>query len=316
MIPGHHAPLLEPGEGREMAETAQRAQRADGRLAAALAHPAPTPPAPSARYLDDLDHRPDLPRELGRQLVATARAGDARSRARLVEAFLPLIASEARRYANAPGAERLELTQEGVVGLLRALERSDPERAPFWPQARWWARQAMERLVAELGNAVVLSDESLRRLSRLKAAHEELAAGGASEAPVAALAARAGIEPEEAMRLLAATAPPPSADQPRTTPDGEPVGPFGDLQADPLPEAEYQRVLDAIEAEALLPLLSSLSDRERTVLRARFGLEGEPAQERRRIGERLGLSPERVRRIERHALGKLAAAAGAPRDRP
>jgi len=82
---------------------------------------------------------------------------------------------------------------------------------------------------------------------------------------------------------------------------------FGELVADPLAEGEYERVLAAIEAEELHALLAGLSDREREVVRARFGLDGEELS-RREIGERLGLSGERVRQIEQRALAKLGPA--------
>jgi RNA polymerase sigma factor (sigma-70 family) len=82
---------------------------------------------------------------------------------------------------------------------------------------------------------------------------------------------------------------------------------------DPLGDAEYERVLNAIEGEELLALLAGLSDRERGVVRARYGLDGQE-QSLREIGAALGLSAERVRRLEQRALGKLAAAAGVDRS--
>ncbi len=90
------------------------------------------------------------------------------------------------------------------------------------------------------------------------------------------------------------------------------VGTFGDLLVDPLAEGDYERVLDAIEIEHLLALLAALSERERDILRARYGLDGDE-QSLRQIGARLGLSAERVRQLEDRALGKLAAAAGLAR---
>jgi RNA polymerase sigma factor (sigma-70 family) len=88
------------------------------------------------------------------------------------------------------------------------------------------------------------------------------------------------------------------------------VGTFGELLADPLAEDAYEDVLEQIRVEGLHDLLATLSDRERGVLHDRYGLDG-PESSLRDIGDRLGLSAERVRQIERRALGKLAAATGA-----
>ena len=89
------------------------------------------------------------------------------------------------------------------------------------------------------------------------------------------------------------------------------IGSFGDLLVDPLAEGEYERVLEAIEVQELLALLAGLSERERTILRARYGLDHGEQQSLRAIAAQFGLSAERVRQLERRALGKLAAAAGA-----
>jgi RNA polymerase primary sigma factor len=119
---------------------------------------------------------------------------------------------------------------------------------------------------------------------------------------------RAGVDRRDAEEVLAATMPPRSFEEPITAADGGMIGSFGDLVDDPRAQDAYDRALDAIEAEELLPLLSVLSARERRILAARYGLDGEP-QSRRQIAERLGLSVSRVRDIEQRALGKLRRAA-------
>jgi RNA polymerase primary sigma factor len=86
------------------------------------------------------------------------------------------------------------------------------------------------------------------------------------------------------------------------------VGAFGELLADPLSEDAYEDLLDHSEIEQIRALLGSLNDRERMILRARYGV-GRPEESLRDIGERIGLSGERVRQIEQRALGKLRAAA-------
>src|SRR3954467_9280780 len=83
-----------------------------------------------------------------RALVVAAKHRRGEARTQLVDAFGPLVASYARRYRNKPGVERDELMQQGVVGLLRALERFDTERGtPFWAYAAWWVREAMQELI-------------------------------------------------------------------------------------------------------------------------------------------------------------------------
>ena len=95
-------------------------------------------------------------------------------------------------------------------------------------------------------------------------------------------------------------------DEPVKGADGE-LGAFGELLADPLAEDAYEQLLDHSEIEQVRALLGSLNERERMILRARYGLDG-PEQSLREVGERIGLSGERVRQIENRALGKLRAA--------
>ena len=297
-----------PGEA--LVSAAGRNRLADRELAGELQRPEPAGRAASARYLEELDRRARLPQSVERELIAAAQTGDARARARLVEAFLPLVASVARLYRDSPRVERLELLQEGVVGLLRALERFDPERGvPFWAYASWWVRQAMQQLVADLTRPVVLSDRALRQLARLKDAHRQAVAAHGREPSRQQLIALSGLGADQVDDLLAIDQAPRSLDEPIHAEDGV-VGTFGELLADPLADGEYERVLAAIQAQELLALLGGLSDRERQILRARYGLDGEE-QSLRQVAERLGLSAERVRQLEQRALGKLAATAAA-----
>jgi RNA polymerase sigma factor (sigma-70 family) len=293
-----------------LAAAALRARRADRALAAGLGRPGPAGATVASGYLDELEHRPILPQPVERELVAAAQAGDRRARARLVEAFMPLIASVARIYRDSPRIERMELLQEGVVGLLRALERYDPTRGtPFWPYAAWWVRQAMQQLVSELTRPVVLSDRALRQLARVRDAHRATVRETGTEPTREELTRRTGLSEQQIDDLYSLERTPRSTDEPIVAAEGA-VGTFGDLLVDPLAEDEYERVLEAIEAAELLAVLAGLSERERTILRARYGLDDGEEQSLRTIAARFGLSAERVRQLERRALGKLAAAAG------
>jgi RNA polymerase sigma factor (sigma-70 family) len=294
----------------ELRGDAQRNRRLDRDLARELGRPEPAGAVADAGYVRRLAGRPALPETAERELLARARGGDPAARAELVEAFLPLIGSVARAYRATPSIQRVELLQEGVVGLLRALDRYDPGRGvPFWAYASFWVRQAMQQLVAELTRPTVLSDRALRQLARLKDAHLDAMLERGREPGRDELAERTGLPADQVDDLLAVDRAPRSLHEPLVGEEGA-TGTFGELLADPLAEEDYERVLTAIASEELLGLLSGLSDRERTILRARYGLDGEE-RSLRQIAAGLGMSAERIRQLERRALGKLAAAAGA-----
>jgi RNA polymerase primary sigma factor len=301
-----------PGERITDAESdllqseSERARTLDHALADELRHQRPGGETSSATYLRALRRQPPASDE--RALVAAAQAGDAQARERLVELFLPMIAGVARVYRGSETITRVELMQEGVVGLLRALERYDiATGVPFWGYASWWVRQAMQQLIAELTRPLVLSDRALRHLSQIKRAHQAYLTHHGREPTEQQLAEDSGLSRGQVGELIGLDGAPRSIDDPVSGPEGE-LGVFGELIADPLATEAYEQLLDRSEIEQVRALLGSLNERERTVLRARYGL-GEPEQSLRDIGERLGLSGERVRQIEGRALGKLRAAA-------
>lgn len=303
----------ETGRHEELHAEIGRAGRLDRKLAHDLGRPAPDRTASSSDYVESLERRPILPAAMERELVVRAKEGDSAAKAQIIEAFMPLISSVARTYRSGH-VQRLELLQEGVVGLLRALEGFDPDRGtPFWAYASWWVRQAMQQLVSELTRPVVLSDRALRSLARIKDAHRESLQRIGREATRDELAERTGLSGRQIDDLLATERAPRSLEEPVAGDEGA-IGTFGDLLVDPIAEDEYEQVLSNIEVQELHTVLAGLSDRERDVLRLRYGLDGDE-HTLREVGGQLGLSGERVRQIERRALAKLAGTTDEPRDR-
>ena len=240
-------------------------------------------------------------------LVARAQTGDAAARAELIERFLPLINSLARRYA-AEGLEHADLVQEGCVGVLRALERFDSSRgAPFAAYASWWIRQALQEARSDFVRPLRLPPDALRQLARLKSEHDRVYAFERRDASAGELAERTSTDLAQVEALLAADKRTRSLSEPVEAVEGE-TGSLGDLLEDPVSADAYDEVLDAIAGQQLRALLGRLTERERDIVNARFGFD-RPGEKLIDVAERLGISAERVRQLEERALVKLRHAA-------
>jgi RNA polymerase primary sigma factor len=219
-----------------------------------------------------------------------------------------MIASVAHAYRRSTAVAREELLQEGVVGLLRALERFDPDRGvPFWGYAAWWVRQAMQQVVSELSRPMVLSDRALRQLARIKNAQRRFEQARRREATSAELAAIIGLPRSQVESLLGTERTARGLDEPTGAEAGEGAT-VGELLADPRAQEAYERVPQRVLAAQVPALLDHLTKRERTVIRSRYGL-GERQRTLREVAPELGVSAERVRQIEQESLAKLGAAA-------
>jgi RNA polymerase sigma factor (sigma-70 family) len=246
-------------------------------------------------------------------LVLAAKAGDPRAREELIERYLPLVVATARSF-RAEGLDFTDLVQEGVVGLLRALERFDPDRgAPFGAYAKPWVRYSLQELRKDFMRPMGLSRQALRELSRLKSEYQRLYVAKGHEPSLSEVAERAGIDRDRAEELARANT------WPRSLYDEVPAdeAPLGGRQIvrlseqveDPVSADAYEEVLDRIAGAQLRALLTRLSERERDILTARFGLDGAPPELLADIAERLGLGVDQVRRLEQRALAKLRQAA-------
>jgi RNA polymerase primary sigma factor len=240
-----------------------------------------------------------------RALVLAARRGDPAARSKLVEAYTGSIARLAAVYRGARAVDHADLMQQGIVGLLQALARYDPEvGTPFWAYASWWVRREMQEMVADLSRPTAMSDRALRQLMRVKRARHEHLQAQRREPSTAELVAATGLRSDRVEALVAVDRPAQPLEEP---PHADPHGSsdtFRDLLADPRSQDDYDRVERRLEADELRLRRDALGERERIVLRARFGFDG-PERTLREIGHELRLSPERVRQIHEQALDQL-----------
>jgi RNA polymerase primary sigma factor len=238
--------------------------------------------------------------------VRAAQCGDRAAREQVLDDFLPLVERVARSYAGVTSLEREELVQEGVVGLFTALERYDCALGvPFWAYASWWVRRMMQRLVAELTLPVVLSDRAMRQLASVKHARQDHEQAYHREPSSGELVERTGYTQDQLDSLMCVELCPRSLEEQLQGDDGA-AGTLADLFADPRAEDGYDTVERELDAEALRHMPNDLADRERVVLRARYGFDG-PPQTLQAVGHEIHLTAERVRQIQQHALETLRA---------
>jgi RNA polymerase primary sigma factor len=262
---------------------------------------------PDPRYDQPRTHSVRLDPAAERALVLAAREGDPRERERLVRVFLPVIAGVAQIYRGVPAVEQGELLQEGVVGLLRALERYDPEvGAPFWAYACWWVRQSMQQLVSELARPIVLSDRAWRQLTLLRDCRETWLREHGTEPTPVQLADATGLRVAQVDRLLIASKHQRALEEPIAGNDADGAT-LADVLPDPRQDDPYETVPRRMAIAQLPQLLSRLTPREHRVIRGRYGLDGCEETLGEIAGE-FGVSAERVRQIEQGALTRLRAA--------
>jgi len=258
-------------------------------------------------YLKEIVRIPLLTREQESELGRRARAGDAAARARLTEANLRLVVQIARRYLNR-GLPLPDLIEEGNIGLLRAVEKFDAERGTrFATYATWWIRQAIVRALANQARTIRLPVHIELLLGRYKREQQRLTQELERPPTMEELATALGTTLEQVEELEEIRLQPVSLE----TPIGEGEGRVSDLIADPSADPRDTLVSLFRERTDLVSVLDDLAANERTVLRRRFGLEGDPPEKLEAIGQRLGLTRERIRQIEAAGLRKLRALLGA-----
>lgn len=256
------------------------------------------------QYLREIRQIPRLTPEEERELARRCAQGDEEAIRKMVNANLRLVVSVAKEYSGR-GVPLMDLIQEGSIGLLAAARKFDYTRdLRFSTYATKWIRQGVTRCLLNHAGAIRVPVHTAERMRKVQAAQAVLRQEQGTEPTAEEIAARVDMPKEKVAELLQLSPDVCSLDVPVGDEDKSSFGNLiEDLEA-PQPQEELVRkeLNDAIDR-----LLSNLTERQQTILRLHFGMEDGVCHSLEEIGQKLGISKERVRQVEKQAMDKLQA---------
>jgi RNA polymerase primary sigma factor len=253
-------------------------------------------------YLREIGKTPLLTPQEEIQLAARIKRGDKAARAHMIKANLRLVVKIAHDYSNL-GLPLLDLVSEGNIGLMKAVERFDPAKGgKLSTYAAWWIKQSIKRALANQSKTIRLPVHLVDKIAKVKrlalAMSEELGREPTDDE----LAAEVGISASKLSQLRTVSIRPASLDAPLNDEDGTE---FGELVGDDSAVDPAENLSDKDLQEEVADLLGVLDDRERKIINSRFGLDGGKARTLEEVGQKFGVTRERIRQLQNIALAKL-----------
>jgi RNA polymerase primary sigma factor len=236
------------------------------------------------------------------ELAARIKKGDKKAREQMIKANLRLVVKIAHDYEGF-GLPLLDLISEGNIGLMKAVERFDPAKGgKLSTYGSWWIKQSIKRALANQSKTIRLPVHLVDKISKMRRVAMKLQEEFGREPTDEELAEELGMTPSRVAQMRTAAIRPASLDAPIG--DDESNN-FSEVIPDENAETPYEQLEDQTVTRMLQEMVKTLDPRESTILRYRFGLDGGTEKTLEEVGEKFGVTRERVRQIQNIALNKL-----------
>jgi RNA polymerase primary sigma factor len=300
-----------PGSSRHLDSAAATSAQAQPAPVTKPEDPTPIPERERSSYDGDTAIKLYL-REIGQvklltpeeeiELAARIKKGDKKAREQMIKANLRLVVKIARDYEGI-GLPLLDLISEGNIGLMKAVERFDPSKGgKLSTYGSWWIKQSIKRALANQSKTIRLPVHLVDKISKMRRVAMQLQEAFGREPTDEELGEELGIPTSRVTQMRLAAIRPASLDAPIGDEDSNN---FAEVVQDENADTPYEQLEDKTVTGMLQEMVKKLDPREATILRFRFGLDGGSEKTLEEVGEKFGVTRERVRQIQNIALRKL-----------
>ena len=256
-------------------------------------------------YLREIGKIPLLNAEEEMELAHRVIQGDKRAKDKMAEANMRLVVSIAKRYSGR-GLDFLDLIQEGNTGLLRAVEKFDPDKGfKFSTYATWWIRQAITRAIADQARTIRIPVHMVETINKLLRTQRRMTQELNREPTIEELSKELDMEPEKIEYVIKIKQDISSLDASVGRDGEDDESALQDFIVDEDTVSPEDSATSQLLKEQVQDMLSSLSDREQKIVRMRFGLDNGKNHTLEEVGQEFAVTRERIRQIEAKALAKL-----------